>query len=277
MKLPPLVAQMGRHEKDIRNHFKNRMTFRGSAPEFAGPLVLVGFFNRTGSTLLANYLRGLDHASGFKEYLNGGLVIKRSERYGLKSFPDYFRHGESRNQAAGHMHGYKAGWNQIHMLLRCGIDRMYEDGIRVVHISRRDVVAQAVSLSIARQTAQWTSEHTGREGVEPEYDANQLSHLIQSCYDAENRIRMLSQMFGLPYHPVVYEDLVDNPQQVMAGVGTFLGRDLSAWEPAEVALKRQASARNAEWKERYISEAREVLRRPGRGGGKKNNAKDTAD
>ena len=269
MKLPPLVAQMGRHEQDIRSHFKGKMTFKGQAPEFAGPLVLVGFFNRTGSTLLANHLRGLPHASGFKEYLNGGLVVKRSKRYELRSFPDYFRHGEARSKAPGHIHGYKAGWNQIHMLLRSGIDRMYQDGIRVVHISRRDVVAQSISLSIARQTAQWTSEHAARDGVEPVYDADQLSHLIQTCYDAENRIKMLSQMFDLPYHSVVYEDLVDNPRAVMAGVGTFLGRDLSAWEPSEVATKRQASTRNADWKARYLAEASEALRQPVRGGARK--------
>ena len=70
---------------------------------------------------------------------------------------------------------------------------------------------------------------------------------------------------------------MDNPQAVMAGVGTFLGRDLSAWEPAEVAIKRQASTRNADWKARYLAEAREALSQPLRRGRGKGGPKAAAE
>jgi len=254
MKLPKLLETSGVHEQKVRELFDgSRLHFDGGAPEFETPLVLLGFFNRSGSNLLGNYLRDLRGFSGFGEHLNWTVIQNTCKRKELTSFPDYFRSAQQ-VRARGHNHGYKASWDQLLMLRRFGIDRMYQ-GIKLIHITRGDLVGQAISLVIAKQTAQWTSEQTGKEGVEPQYDAGQISTAMQACCEAEMRMKLVSEMLGLDRLQVSYEDLVATPDRVMQRIGGFLGHDLSGWQPGEVGIRRQASELNDQWRARYLDDA----------------------
>lgn len=252
--LPKLLTTPGGHEKEVRNLFPDSFAYAGDAPEFKTPLVLLGFFNRSGSNLLGSHLRGLKGVGGFKEHLNHPVIRNVSARQGMAGFPDYFRNAQAKHaKARGHIHGFKASWDQILMLKRARIDRMYQ-GMRLMHILREDVISQAISLVIAQQTQQWTSEQSAKADVEPVYDAAQIGRAMQVCYEAEMRIRMLAQFLELPYLQINYETLVSDPAVVMARIGDFIGRDLSDWAPEEVAIKRQTTSRNSEWRDRFLAD-----------------------
>ena len=258
MKLPKLLETPGVHEQKVRELFDGpKLHFEGDAPEFETPLVLLGFFNRSGSNLLGNYLRNLPGFSGFGEHLNWTVIQNTCKRKEVASFPDYFRSAQQA-RARGHSHGYKASWDQLLMLRRFGIDRMYQ-GVKLIHIVRGDLVGQAISLVIARQTAQWTSEQTGKEGIEPQYDADQISTAMQACCEAEMRMKLVCEMLGLDRLQVSYEDLVAAPETVMQRIGGFLGHDLSDWQPGEVGIRRQASELNDQWRARYLDDAAAAL------------------
>lgn len=261
--VPNLIATPGIHETRLRDRFGDRFAFDGTAPEFSGPLVLLGFFNRSGSNVLGRHLKGTRGFGGFTEQLNHPVVGTVSDRQGLSSFPDYFRSIQAKHlHRPRHIHGFKASWDQVLMLKRARIDRMY-DGMRLVHILRADLVAQAVSLVIARQTQQWTSEQEARTEVEPVYDAAQIAQAVQACAEAETRMRMLAEILGLPYLRVTYEDLDRDPIPVMQTVGQFVGRDLSGWTPEPLPIKRQATGRNEAWRARYLAETAQALTCPG--------------
>jgi trehalose 2-sulfotransferase len=255
MILPKILdTHTGVHENKVRELFHDKQShFDGDAPEFETPLILLGFFNRSGSNLLGNHLRDLPDFSGFKEELNHPAIKSIIKRKNLNSFPDYFRSAQN-EYPRDHCYGYKASWNQVLMLNRCGIDRMYK-GVKLIHITRGDLIGQAISLVIAMQTLKWTSEQTGKDNVEPQYDSNQISSAIEACCKAEMQMKLVSEITNLDRLHVFYEDLVAEPEKVMQRVGLFLGRDLSDWQPGKVAIKRQASELNDQWRKRYLSDA----------------------
>lgn len=259
MTLPNLLTASGTHEAEVRRRFPDSFTYAGADPEFEGPLVLLGFFNRSGSNLLGRYLKGTSGFSGFNEHLNHPVICKTSDRLDLAEFPDYFRAAQSKHaRKRGHIHGFKAAWDQVLMLKRARIDAMYA-GVRLIHIVREDLVGQAISLSIAQQTQQWTSDQAGKSAVEPVYDAHKIARALQACAEAETRMRLLAQVLDLPYLRVTYETLDSDPAVTMRAVGDFLGRDLSDWTPEPVPIQRQATDRNAEWRARYLAEADAAL------------------
>lgn len=257
--VPHFLTGMGGHEEQVRALFKDGFAFTGDSPEFQTPLVLLGFFNRSGSNLLGSHLRDLNGVGGFKENLNHPVIRKVAEQEGLTSFPDYFRYGPAKQaKFPKKIVGYKASWDQVLMLKRARIDQMYQ-GVRLMHIMREDLISQAISLVIAQQTQQWTSEQTGNASAEPVYDAVQIGKAVQVCAEAGARMQMLAQFLDIPYLRVSYEALTGSPTTVMTQVGDFLGRDLSHWTPGEESIKRQATGLNEDWRARFTRDASAAL------------------
>lgn len=257
--LPPIMQTSGVHEPVIRDLFADGFTYTGTEPEFETPLVLLGFFNRSGSTLLGEYMQSLRGFSGFSEHLNHPVVSKTAEQQGITSFPDYFRRAQVKHSPRPkHIHGFKASWDQLLMLKRARIDQMYQ-GVKLVHIVRGDVIGQAISLVIAQQTLQWTSRQSAQTDAEPEFDATRIARTVQACLDEDSRMQMVATLLDVPYLRVTYEALDKNPSVVMTRIGRFLGRNLSDWTPGKPRLERQATGLNAQWRERFIALAGETL------------------
>lgn len=246
----------GPHAARIAAHFGGRVAFDGERAEFAQPLTLLAFTNRSGSTLLGQTLRKHPGFRGFGESLNGEDVVRRSREDGAATFPDYLRLIASRgHRAATTSLGLKASLDQMAMLLRWRIDRMFP-GLRVIHITRGDVLGQAISLRIATRTGQWSSGHAATPGAEPVYDFEGLCATIEAIGRANAGIRLLVEAAGLPCHPVTYEALVADPEATVRGIEGWAGLPDRAAPLPPPALERQASAVSREHRERFLEDLR---------------------
>lgn len=246
------------HEKELSALFGTGFHFHGLAPEFDVPLVCLAFSNRCGSNLLAGYLRDTPCFGGFHEQLNFDTVRNTATTHKIHSFPDYFRHLCRSPTKAGRVYGFKASWDQLMMLKRCKIDRMF-NGIVVVHMTRDDIVGQAISLMIADQTKQWTSAQSALSDVTPNYKPAHLKRLIHSIAEAEQRVRILCDMFCLPRTAVTYEQVVLDPAQVITMLSSVVGLDLGAWIPRAPMIKRQANSYNQRFREKFLSDMGDAL------------------
>jgi len=237
------LSQECSHEKILRKLFKANCTYDGPAV-FTSPLMLIGFTNRCGSNLLAEHLRAAKGANGFHEQLNHDVVTKVSCDQGIQSFPDYIRQvsiGAAR-------HGFKAGVEQVAMLYRLGIVRMYPS-VRVLHITRRDTLSQAVSFSIADQTKQWTAWQAKQSDAS--FDRADIDRRHDWIAIQNESMRAAAKVFGFGYGHVTYEDLIDNPLDVVSRAARFFGLTPPEHLPAP-RLTRQAGAINAEFITRYL-------------------------
>jgi len=259
MNIAEFLMQGGLHESEIRKHFGNLVTFEGDSPVFDHPLYLLAFSNRSGSNLLADYLRTTPYFSGFHEQLNHSTVTTQAELWGARTFPDLIRIGTEKLAKGKPIYGFKASWDQILMLHRFRIPAMY-NGTRIIHITRNDILGQAVSYQIAHQTKRWTSKQKG-EAIEPVYDRDQISHLIGSTQMSANAIQALCTIFDIPRIHVTYEELTKRPRRVVQRIGTFAGVDLSSWTCGTPKIEQQANHVNDQFRARYIEETRNLLLR----------------
>lgn len=244
------------HEKKIRDLFKGRCQFTGAERQ-SETLLLIAFTNRCGSTYLAELLRGTGLFSGLHEHLNWDVVTNLSKENAASSFPEYVQKLDLELRGDLDFFGFKASCDQLLMLLRFGVEKAYRN-LKVIHIERGDVVAQAVSFSIADQTKRWNSRQSGN-GTIPVYNERDIHKRVQGTNAGNNCIRSTTSAFELDVHHVMYEDLVKDPKLVLRRICSWLEVSFEDSRPLADGLKRQSDAYNLMFSERYRAARKAAL------------------
>lgn len=259
MSVISFLSQTGAHEKSLRGFFNGHVEYDGP-PVFDHPLFCLGFFNRSGSNLLAGYLRATPYFSGFNEQLNYTTVENLSREWEVSSFPDYIRQSALRVGKGKFAHGYKASADQLMMLQRFGIPKMYAGGLKIIHITRQDLIGQTISYQIASQTRKWTSQQSGiGDDVDVQFDTKLATKLIDAAQSSDNGISMFAEIFGHPRLHVTYEDLLASPRDVLDRITRFAGQEGANWPVKAPGIERQASEMNERFRAAYLSQIKKAV------------------
>lgn len=245
------------HEIAILSHFGDASFYDGTCVSDT-PLYLLGFSNRSGSNLMAEYLASTKKFAHFREDLNSDIVIKRSENLGIDSFPGFITSCVSEMTAGGALPGFKANWAQVVMLHRFGVLKMFPS-VRLINMVRKDILGQAISFSIASQTGQWVSCQKIKR--EPEFIFNDVGNRLFGTLFGNWAMDTVAQAIGLDSMSVFYEDLESDPLKVISDIAGNFRVDIGSWTPSQPVLKRQRTPVNDMMKEQFFEEFREKLGR----------------
>lgn len=252
------MQRVGKHQQEIEELFSGRVHYLASEPILSHPLVVMAFTNRSGSMLLGEYLRLTGNFIGFHEHLNGFAVKRMAEGTKARSFPDHVLALANLEGKEAKAYGVKASWDQILMLLRWRIHRMFSS-VFVIHIERQDVLAQAVSFSIADQTRQWTSTQSAT-GARATYKAADIRHRLDGIGLGNKLIRQICSVYGLDTLNTRYEDLLADPVAELNRIHKWLGIPLRRLDLGKARLRKQGNQTNAEFIERFRAEALAEMR-----------------
>lgn len=247
------LATQGVHEQKLRQFFGDKFAFTESEPVINGPLVCLGFTNRSGSNLLGGYLRAQPGLLGFHEQLNYEPVLKQSELHKVDAFPDYIAGlGHARPKAN---YGLKASVEQLMMLRRANIHAMYGEGMKVVQIRREDLIGQAISHHIALQTKAWTSR-TATDVQEDQiiFDAKKIGAIAKSIRHSEFLMDLFVETYEVPRIQINYDDLTNMPRVSLNKIAKFLGKNPSKTNLPKPVLNRQSGALNEKFRYLYRKE-----------------------
>ncbi len=126
---------------------------------------------------------------------------------------------------------------------------MPEVEMQFIHLMRQDPIAQAVSYELATQTGQWSS-HFSQTGNAC-YTFSGIKKRLAMINEQNAIIRTYLKSRKLDHEILYYEDLLENP---VAKLKELLPDLPLEGLNIESALKRQSSAINNEWIERFSSE-----------------------
>jgi trehalose 2-sulfotransferase len=119
---------------------------------------------------------------------------------------------------------------------------------RYVHVTRRDKIAQAVSLWRAVQTRAWRAGEVTENG-NAVYHAGAIGYLAGQLTDHDDAWRSWFAANRIEPLTLVYEELAAGTSAVTAAVIDHLG--VGPAEIPEPPLRRQGDDRSARWVERY--------------------------
>jgi LPS sulfotransferase NodH len=129
-----------------------------------------------------------------------------------------------------------------------------------VHLSRREKVAQAISLVKAEQSGLWHVAPDGSElerlapPAEPHYDFARLHREVTELEGFDAGWNTWFEEQGISPYRVVYEDLSADPAGELARLCAALGIAPSDRADVKPAVARLADATSVEWAERYRAE-----------------------
>lgn len=250
-------AVQGLHEKHIRNLFPDAFTWPGTQTHFfSKPLYILAFTNRSGSNLLADYLRQTGRFRGFGEGLNWDEIRRSLETVPTASFPDYIARLAGPLNEPG-IWGIKASWEQIIILQRANILSMFS-GVKIIHSVRRDLLGQAVSHWIAHQTKQWTSIHK-ESGITPDFSLDRIEQILMDIVRSNTYIDLIARSLGIQRHVVVYERLQDDPAAEISRLADAVSIDLGTWQPRTPRISQQRNETNDSFRERCFEAWRAAI------------------
>lgn len=122
-----------------------------------------------------------------------------------------------------------------------------------IRLRRRDVIGQAVSHAIAKQTGAWSSLKESE--LVPEYNFDQILQSLEIAFQEDAYLSVYFALHDENVVELVYEDFQDNHQKAVDTVCRYFGLrvpDISKRPPPGV--KRQRTHINQEWRERFLEE-----------------------
>jgi len=123
-------------------------------------------------------------------------------------------------------------------------------GLKLIRISRRDRVAQAVSWAKGEQSRQFSSIQKAAN-TDLRYDFDQLATHYRHIEQGENGWDEFFESRGIQPLHVYYEDMVADFEKTMRETLKHIGCSEDFDGPFKMPLARQANALNLEWAERF--------------------------
>jgi len=124
---------------------------------------------------------------------------------------------------------------------------------RWVWLRRRDLLAQAISLSIAAQAKSW--HHQDPEQSTPVYDARDIDRKLSRL---SKHVAMWETYFartGISPLEIWYEVVTADPRAAVERIGAFADIHLTdVTVTAGLRVKKQRSELNREWRQRFLAD-----------------------
>jgi LPS sulfotransferase NodH len=176
---------------------------------------------RCGSNLVGDMLHDSGLAGDPQEYLNARYIAGYLRANGggtTIELKPYQQELETRRTSPNGVFGVKIHFEHVESLWKSNMAAAatyLRKCDRFLLLTRRDKLAQAVSLYKARETQIWSSldyqfldKDDPRLSIKPEFNAVQILHALTDLVQQETRWRALLEACQLPYTEVVYEDFV---------------------------------------------------------------------
>ena len=217
---------------------------------------LVCSIPRSGSTLLCDLLTGTGVAGAPAEVFHPDYMRILGRRWGVETTEEYVGQVLARKTGPNGVFGAKAHWGQYHPLFDDTDPRRVLPNLRLILMSRRDRLRQAVSWVRALQTLRWQSSERGRSERQPAFEPEHIARKVERIGREEDAWKALFDRHGIEAQCVVYEDLVSDQGRIVRDALEFIGieppADLQARPPT---LARQSDALSEQWVERYLAQA----------------------
>jgi len=216
---------------------------------------MIATLPRAGSTFFCIELWKTGLLGAPLEYANFGCAkVMRKRLSNYEDVPKYWEKVKELRTGPNGIFSYKMF---MHMYLEHG--RKTPEMLRqfapnkVVYLTRRDKVAQAVSYSKAIMSNCWfAGVHTDQQ---PEYDLAHVRMSERRIRKQENFWERLFELTQTSVFRVVYEDFLERPDSIKAQICEWVGERLDESKFLDIPnLEKQSDESSAIWAERYMTE-----------------------
>lgn len=214
--------------------------------------IFLCFTNRSGSTLVASTLaaRGIfGPPNEFMnyEYFNGDAIVAACLKYKLKSLGAYIEYIFDNHRSPLGFFASKISADQLCWLTDIGLIHGRFEAPLFIFVRRHNILRQSISLSIARQTGQWTSLHSEKPSRFLTFDPQTLFADACSLRDENTLFDQYFSSVNIKPIQIYYENFSDELNGIVAEVGASLRlspHTEDRYTDNTIALERQSGQLN---------------------------------
>jgi len=205
------------------------------------------FTNRCGSNYLSKLLASDNYYNFAGENLNYDVVFDAG--YTLKNIYQYLIFLFRATLSAHNQFSIKLSVGQFVLLKNLDLLSPLLKKLKVIHIYREDIVAQAVSHDIALQTNQWMSTQSAIK-TDLDYRPTSIVNIASRIIFENSTLLFLFKLFEVNYFSLSYENLLRAQEVVLKDLSDFLGHATQI-NYDMVDLKKQSSEVNDDFVKRF--------------------------
>lgn len=236
--------------------YQNQFSEEHDLPTVEKPskVLVIASTARCGSHMLGHALHQTGKFGFPLEYANPVNLAEWQKRLGVDDFRQIIAEIQRRRTSPNGVFGIKIHYPHIQQFGSFeNLSSAFPDACYVI-LSRKDVLSQAVSHSIASQTGVWIS---GQKPVtdDPHYDFDHIDQCLRQAILNTSSWRYALAASGCNYIEMDFDQVRHDPVGSIKQIADFIGIEINAVEiPQEPVTQKQGSDRNAEWAQRFITE-----------------------
>ncbi|AXR05540.1 Stf0 family sulfotransferase [Salinimonas sediminis] len=122
-----------------------------------------------------------------------------------------------------------------------------------VLLTRHDVMSQAVSLAMAKQTGSWIADQS--KGRQPVYHAEDIDNGLRRILFENSSWKYTLSASGARYMDLNFDDVKANTANTVLRIADFMQQDIdSARIPRAPVTRKQSNELNQQWTARFIEQ-----------------------
>lgn len=238
------------HDTYIYEFFDGVMVDPGYQPPKRPIGVFLLFSNRCGSTYVAELLGSTGRINKPREWLNWPAVVRVAAKNEAYSFDATL--GLMTADAVDGRWAVKIGTDQFRHLKETGLLDKHFSSVVVIWSQREDLLAQAASLYVAQRTRQWSSTMAAVVSEDSiEFDLKAFRAEMLWLESERANAETLLREYGWPATPIVYERVLENPQQALQSALDAIGIPDARIDLTMVEIEKQESEKKAAFAHMY--------------------------
>ncbi|MFD2167324.1 Stf0 family sulfotransferase [Thalassotalea euphylliae] len=234
------------------NQFSEEHDFVGTVEP--SKTLVIASTGRSGSHMLGHALHQTGKFGFPLEYANPANLEKWRSLLGVSDVADVMTQLKRRRTSSNGVFGIKVHYPHIEQFNGFAnlLDTFPEPYF--VFLSRKDLLKQAVSLSIARQTGVWISGQESN-GVEPKYDFHQIDGCLKETIRHNASWKYKLSISGAKYMELDFDKVRMDLKHAIHQIAQFMEVELKESDiPVEQVTRKQGNNLNKEWESRFLRE-----------------------
>ncbi|WP_394220686.1 Stf0 family sulfotransferase [Alteromonas gracilis] len=206
---------------------------------------------RSGSHFLGHALHKTGHFGFPLEYANPKNLKKWEEVLGVKGIQNVLEKLQSIRTSPNGVFAIKSHYTHLQGFGGLREFTKLVNNPYFVLLTRQDILKQAISLSIARQTGVWISGQQAKSDA-LKYDEADITYCLKRTILHNASWKYLLASSNVKYMEVSFEEAKTNLANTVRTVANFMEMDIPEKNvPTTPATKKQSNSVNEEWEDRF--------------------------
>lgn len=217
---------------------------------------VIGSVPRCGSHLFGHSLAAENTAGVPYEYCNPANLLQWRNLAKKRDNASTLQYIMRRRTTPNGVFGIKLHFSHLLFMRQWCVPEEVLPAAKLILLRRKDLLGQAISYVIAKQTGSWIDEMPANS--EPYYDRNAIDSAIRSISIDYENWEIAANLLNWDYIKICYEEFLDRPEDVINQTSQFIGIDQDSRQSQAGAQmkppKKQGGNINKEWRARYLAE-----------------------